>query len=138
MLDARRERAAARILEDERLRAHLTDDEFAPLLEWALARVDAAVRATADVADDEAADEIIGRELARLRDHLRTLDLLIGRRDTLSAEQYAARLDDLARAIPAPNLAAQRNAIVARRTESDGATLARTIAALLPAATESC
>ena len=40
-LEARRERAAVRILEDETLRGDLTDDAYAPLQAWALAWIDA-------------------------------------------------------------------------------------------------
>ena len=53
----RQERAAERLLEDERLRGSMTDDEFKPLLEWALATVDRVAAATAGEPDAVAAGE---------------------------------------------------------------------------------
>src|SRR5262245_50560157 len=44
---ARQERVASRLLEDERLRGDLTDDEFQPLLDWAMAAADRLVASTA-------------------------------------------------------------------------------------------
>ena len=51
---ARQERAAGRIVEDERLRGDLTDDEFQPLLDWALAVTDRVAASTSGLPDDEA------------------------------------------------------------------------------------
>lgn len=56
---ARQERAASRILENERLRGDLADDEYQPLLDWALTVTDRVAASTADL-EDEAADERIG------------------------------------------------------------------------------
>ena len=45
------ERAAERLLEDEGLRRDLTDDEAQPLLDWALAQLQAAAAARASLPD---------------------------------------------------------------------------------------
>jgi hypothetical protein len=63
---SRQERAAERLLEDERLRGDLTDDEFQPLLDWALAASDALAAGTAGLSDDRAA-ETIEAGLVRIR-----------------------------------------------------------------------
>src|SRR6476620_6322454 len=55
---ARQERAAGRLLDDERLRGDLTDDEFQPLLDWALAAADRLVASTAALSDDQAEQRI--------------------------------------------------------------------------------
>jgi hypothetical protein len=57
-LSARQERAASRLLEDERLRGDLTDDEFQPLLDWAMAAAERLVDSTASNADDLAEQRI--------------------------------------------------------------------------------
>jgi hypothetical protein len=57
---ARQERAASRILDDERLRGDLTDDEFQPLLDWALAAADRLVASTARLSDERAEQRIDG------------------------------------------------------------------------------
>jgi hypothetical protein len=66
----RQERAASRILEDESLRGDLTDDEFQPLLDWALAQTDRAAAATARL-EDEAADAFIDAAVSAVREALR-------------------------------------------------------------------
>ncbi|MCC7367806.1 MAG: hypothetical protein IT306_05260 [Chloroflexi bacterium] len=65
----RQERAAGRILDDEGLRGDLTDDEYQPLLDWALAQTDALAAATAAL-DDEQADTTIEAGLVAIRDAL--------------------------------------------------------------------
>src|SRR5436190_23437919 len=45
-LSGRQERAASRLLDDERLRGDLTDDEYQPLLDWALAAADSLALST--------------------------------------------------------------------------------------------
>jgi hypothetical protein len=54
----RQERAASRLLDDERLRGDLTDDEFQPLLDWALAAADRIVAETAGQSDEQAAPRV--------------------------------------------------------------------------------
>lgn len=67
---SRQERAAGRILDDEGLRGDLADDEFQPLLAWALAESDRAAESTAGVTDAEA-DAVIDERLQAIRDVLR-------------------------------------------------------------------
>jgi phosphatidylserine/phosphatidylglycerophosphate/cardiolipin synthase-like enzyme len=63
---ARQEQAAARILEDERLRGGLTDDEYQPLLDWALTMTDRIAASTAGM-DDSEADRAIEAGLEAVR-----------------------------------------------------------------------
>jgi hypothetical protein len=67
---SRQERAASRILDDEGLRGDLTDDEFQPLLDWALAQTDRAAAATASL-EDEAADAFTEAAVSAVREVLR-------------------------------------------------------------------
>lgn len=64
---SRQERAAVRILEDERLRGDLTDDEFQPLLDWALGTVDRVAESTAGT-DDAEADVTIDAAMTVIRE----------------------------------------------------------------------
>ncbi len=64
---ARQEWAAERLLEDERLRGELTDDEFQPLLDWALATVDRVAAETAGQTE-EVARRRLEAALDRIRD----------------------------------------------------------------------
>lgn len=68
---SRQERAAERLLEDERLRGDLTDDEFQPLLDWALVASDALVAGTAGLPDHEA-DTVVDGGLGQIKDGVRT------------------------------------------------------------------
>lgn len=64
---ARQEHAAGLILEDERLRGDLTDDEYQPLQTWALAASDRIVEQTI-VPDDDAAMAEIGVHVAQVKE----------------------------------------------------------------------
>jgi hypothetical protein len=66
-LSGRQERAASRLLDDERLRGDLTDDEFQPLLDWALAQAERLVDSTADDSD-EVAEHRIDAGLSAVRE----------------------------------------------------------------------
>lgn len=67
ILAARQEQVASRILEDERLRGDLTDDEFQPLLDWALNVTDRLVAGTGGLSDADA-DARIDAGLQVIRD----------------------------------------------------------------------
>lgn len=67
---SRQERAASRILDDESLRGDLADDEFQPLLDWALAETDRIAASTMNMSDDEA-DARIEKGLDAIRDIVR-------------------------------------------------------------------
>ncbi len=64
---SRQERAASRILEDERLRGDLTDDEFQPLLDWALGTIDRVAESTAGT-DDAEADATVDAAMTVIRE----------------------------------------------------------------------
>jgi hypothetical protein len=66
-LASRQERAASRILEDERLRGDLEDDAFQPLLDWALAEADRVAVSTDGLSDDQA-DARIDASLQAIRE----------------------------------------------------------------------
>src|SRR5688572_17364349 len=55
---SRQERAAGRILDDERLRGDLADDEYQPLLDWAFIQTDRIAAATGSLSDAEADSRI--------------------------------------------------------------------------------
>jgi hypothetical protein len=63
----RQERLASQILEDERLRGDLTDDEFQPLLNWALTAADRLAASTAGLPDEQA-DRRIDTGLSAIRE----------------------------------------------------------------------
>lgn len=67
---SRQERAASRILDDESLRGDLADDEFQPLLDWALAETDRIAASTRGMSDAEA-DTQIDKALDAIRDVVR-------------------------------------------------------------------
>jgi hypothetical protein len=72
------EGVAERLLGDERLRGSLTDDQFQPLLDWALAALE---RAAADGArePEHVATRRLEAELATVREVLATVDRLAER-----------------------------------------------------------
>jgi hypothetical protein len=76
VLASRRERAAGLILDDERLRGDLTDDESKPLLDWALDVMDRVVLSTAGE-DDDHADSVIGEARQEIIEIVRHADLAI-------------------------------------------------------------
>ena len=85
MVQGRLERAAERLLEDERLRGSLTDDEFQPLLDWALATVERAAAPTTGE-PDAAADQRVNAALAKIREALLTVNALAEERPVRLAE----------------------------------------------------
>jgi hypothetical protein len=99
--DALEQRFAERLLEDEALRSALTDDEFQPLLDWALARVHSLAKAVEDPAASEAEaqmEDLTGGLAAVLR----TVNDAVGARFELSPAEFAARLASLAEALRPP------------------------------------
>lgn len=127
------ERAVERLLEDERLRSALADDEAQVLLDWALAALDTAVRR------GEPPDAAV----ARLRATGRAVNDLVGARHDLDPATFAARLRQLA-GLPDPGrLGVWRrwlgrgdavDALMARLAALDGPALVRAVLALLPPA----
>jgi hypothetical protein len=92
---ARQERAAGRILEDERLRGDLTDDEFQPLLDWALAVTDRVAASTASLSDDEA-DSRIDAVIEALREAVNAAGAAIVAHNEGDTERRASELEFLA------------------------------------------
>jgi hypothetical protein len=126
-LGARRERAAGRIVDDERLRGPLADETFAPLQEWALGWVDAYARATAGL-DDAAAEAALEAGLGWARAQLGALVGLLADWPSLSETARADRLARLAPTFPSPRLARAAGALASIADPSEAA--ARVAAAL--------
>ncbi len=103
---ARAERFAARLLDDETLRRDLTDDEFQPLLDWALGRL----RERAATLPDPALEEVT----ADLRTALRAANDALGQRYDLAPEAFVARLAALADTLRPPLYATHAAAAAAR------------------------
>ena len=140
------QRCAERLLDDETLRADLTDDEFAPAQDWALARLHARVAALP--APDATGEHALEALVDALRRVLRTLNDVVGRRFDLSAEEFRAGLDALGAEL-APTiyddaetsmtarqrLRARAEALTARKDEDDGAALMAALIATLDEST---
>lgn len=71
------ERAVESLVDDERLRRNLTDEQFGPLLKWALALLDRVAESTVGESD-ETADGRLDRVLVQLRETLSEVDRLAG------------------------------------------------------------
>ena len=139
---SRQEWAAERLLEDERLRGDLTDDEYQPLLDWALAVVDRV--AEAGVEESEAvATERLEATLDAIRDVVGALGSIVGERHELSESELNARLEEVQVALvpllAGPGDAAEVTSRLARAVKegaasddgSDGAQVSRRIARVL-------
>jgi hypothetical protein len=141
-------RYAERLLDDEALRADLTDEEFAPAQAWALERLHA--RVTDLPALDAAAEAALEELTTALRAVLRALNDLVGQRFDRDAAAFAAEVralgDVLAPALydqPSTVAAARArlmqlaDALAARKDTDDGAALvSELLAALDPARAE--
>jgi hypothetical protein len=128
-LRARRERAAAAVAEDERLRGDLTDDVFAPLQRWALAWVDAYAAATAGLDDEAAASQAIDRGLQWTKAQLGALVGALAGWESTDPASRRSRLAALAPSFPAPRLAGDLGALAAI---ADARRAARQVAVRLP------
>lgn len=119
-LESRAQRAAERLVDDERLRRNLTDQQFSPLLDWALGLVERVAQATAGQSD-EAAERRINRVLTQVRETLTELDRLAGQPGTTGP----AGIDMLvAEVIHMPDAEAARRTVVRRATDSSDDTVA--------------
>ena len=114
---ARQERAAERLLDDERLRGSLTDEQFQPLLDWGLAIVDRVAAATAGDTD-ERAEERIDAALADLRDAIATID----RMAESSGAEPSARVARVVEAVTATQTASEGRAVAHRLSAALGPT----------------
>jgi hypothetical protein len=129
-LETRRERAAGRIADDERLRGRLEDDAFGPLQEWALGWVDAYARATAGL-EDAAAEGPLEAGVNWARAQVTALVGLVGEWRKLKPAARAARLSALAPTFPAPGLVSEADSIASLRNAAEAA---MAIVAALPVA----
>jgi phosphatidylserine/phosphatidylglycerophosphate/cardiolipin synthase-like enzyme len=93
---ARQERAAGRILDDERLRGDLTDDEYQPLLDWALAMTDRIAASTAGM-DDSEADRVIDEGLVAVRGNVGAARAAVVAHAEGDAERRSAELQVIGR-----------------------------------------
>jgi hypothetical protein len=83
-LESRHQRAAERLLEDERVRGDVTDEEFQPLIDWALTAIDRVVMDGSDQDVDTATEQI--------RTVIRAIgDALVNAPD-ITEEDFAAQL----------------------------------------------
>lgn len=132
------DRAKERVLEDERMRSDLADDEATVLLDWALTELDAGA----------GRGEPVEAAVDRVRAQGHEINELVGQRYDLEPGEMAARLRRLASLPdPAPPFFwsrwfgnQQRDAVddlLARQEALSGPDLVRAVLALLPATLES-
>ena len=104
--DALEQRFAEQLLDDEALRADLTDDEYQPLQDWALDRLHEQAGALADPAAPEA-ESAMASVLESLRQVLRAVDDTVGHRADRDAQTFADGLAPLVEAVAPPLYAAE-------------------------------
>ncbi|MBI3914308.1 MAG: hypothetical protein HY327_09020 [Chloroflexi bacterium] len=93
---------AEQLMEDERLRSHLDDDEAKIVLDWAMAWLGAQVNAAADA---PAAAQIASAELARVRDALKAMNVAAKESSAAMPQILAALCDAQSKSSPAQVLA---------------------------------
>jgi phosphatidylserine/phosphatidylglycerophosphate/cardiolipin synthase-like enzyme len=91
-LDRMRQKAAERILADERLRSHLNDEEAHWLIDWAMLQLEVPLPEPQGQHKTEALIEAQGR---RIRQVVRDINDLVGERGRLSQVEREARLRTL-------------------------------------------
>jgi hypothetical protein len=141
--DALEQRFAEQLLDDEGLRADLTDDEYQPLQDWALDRLHEQAVAVADPETPEAETAMAG-VLEPLRQVLRAVDDAVGHRAERDSQAFAEGLAPLVEAVAPPLYAAEGPAnevrqnvqaaiprLAAQKDELDGATLVQELVAVL-------
>ncbi|HEV8636531.1 MAG TPA: hypothetical protein VG370_20115 [Chloroflexota bacterium] len=127
-LSTRQEYAANLVLEDSRLRGSLTDDQFQPLLDWALTWTDAYAAATVGLADDWKPRVDVG--VAWVKAQIRALVTLLESWPERPPSDRRGDLAALAPTFPAPRLAAASARLADLR---DAGEAAGAIAKALPA-----
>lgn len=83
------ESAAEKLSGDERLRSNLTDDEFNPILDWAIARLE---KKTAKAKDKTAAQKIVQTELKSIEMRMKAINDLLKGGNTPTLESAAKPL----------------------------------------------
>ncbi|HZS00964.1 MAG TPA: hypothetical protein VFE37_19755 [Chloroflexota bacterium] len=112
--DALEQRFAEQLLDDESLRADLTDDEYQPLQDWALDRLHERACALADPAASDA-ETAMASILETLRQVLRAVDEAVGHRADRDAQAFAEGLAPLVEAIAPPLYAVEGPATEVRK-----------------------
>ena len=83
------EGVAEKLSGDERLRSNLTDDEFNPILDWAIAGLE---KKTAKAKDKAAAQKIAAKELKRIESAMKGINDLLQGGNTPTLESAAKPL----------------------------------------------
>ncbi|MBI4630287.1 MAG: hypothetical protein HY740_00930 [Chloroflexi bacterium] len=83
------ESAAEKLSGDERLRSNLTDDEFNPILDWAITRLE---KKTAKAKDKAAAQKIAAKELNQIESAMKVINDLLKEGNTPTLESAAKPL----------------------------------------------
>jgi len=81
--------AAEKLSSDERLRSNLTDDEFNPILDWAIVGLG---KKTAKAKDKAAAQKIAAKELKRIESVMKAINDLLTGGNTPTLESAAKAL----------------------------------------------
>ena len=106
MIEQRQEYAANLLIEDVRLRGRLTDDEFQPLLDWALTWTDGYAAATGGLPDRVDWRPYVDRGVAWVKTQLQATVAVVESWPSRPPAARAAALAALAPSFPAPRLAA--------------------------------
>ncbi len=83
------ETAVEKLSGNERLRSNLTDDEFNPILDWAIARLE---KKTAKAKDKAATQKIAAKELKRIESAMKAINDLLKGGNTPTLESAATPL----------------------------------------------
>jgi hypothetical protein len=111
------ERLSERLLEDESLRSGLTDDEYQPLLDWALERIGLVARHSA-MLSPFAAVTSLSRAADQARELLRLIDLVLRDRETADPQLLRSRLEMLDTLLEPPLLDPERASTARARLEA--------------------
>ncbi|HEY7064996.1 MAG TPA: hypothetical protein VII06_26210 [Chloroflexota bacterium] len=141
--DALEQRFAEQLLDDESLRADLTDDEYQPIQDWALDRLHEQAVAVADPAAPEA-ETAMAAVLESLRRVLRAVDDTVGHRADRDAQAFTDGLAPLVEAVEPPLYTAEGPAndvrqsvqaaiprLAAQKDDLDGPALVQELVAVL-------
>jgi hypothetical protein len=116
---ARQERAAGRLLDDERLRGDLTDDEFQPLLDWALAVVDTIAVSTLSLAPN-AAERRLDAGVSDVTEIIRLAGVVIVACGDTKGQRAEQALADLADRIESSSLDRAAGELARKRLSQAG------------------
>src|SRR5262249_20501057 len=145
--DALEQRFAERLLDDESLRADLTDDEYQPIQDWALDRLHAQAGAVDDPKAPEA-ETAMGNAVESVRQVLLAVDDAVGHRPDRDAQAFAAGLAPLVEAVAPPLYADETAAgvrqavqeaiprVAAQKDDLDGPALVQALVSALTVPTD--